>query len=89
MSYFVEDANAEWLGDFAPNAGIMGMYDDDNLPTSVKEFMENGVADEKLGRLIMADLYATGGKYPHILEIFQSAKSYPIILTDGLGYADE
>jgi len=87
MSYFIEDSEAEWLGDIASNYGIIAMHEDERLPKSVKEFLEEAVADESMVKQMLKDLKDLP-EYTYISDILSKAENFPIILTDGVGFAE-
>lgn len=81
MSYFLEDKNG-YLGDFATNVGVMDMHRDKDIPKSFRKFLDNGIADEALGKQVVEDLVGMS-KYSYILPMLKKAK-FPVVLTDGL-----
>jgi hypothetical protein len=83
MSYFLEDGDGEYLGDLATNAGIVDMSED-NIPDSLKEFLEEGVAEEDLAKKIVKDL-KSHSKYGYVSDLLNKAKVFPVIITDGMG----
>ena len=81
MSFWIEDANGQWLGDLT-NFGATDIYEDPKAPDSLKEFMENGEADEELGEKIIEDLRDNDG-YGYIVKMLEGA-IFPVIVTDGV-----
>lgn len=82
MSYWLEDADKVWLGDFATNLGIVQLRD--GAPESLLRFLDEGEADEEL----IVDLTADLGDNHYITEILRGAKP-PVVITDGTGYAGD
>ncbi|GEM_PF-5026277 len=65
---------------------VAEMHDDPNLPPSLTEFLEGGIADEELGKRIIEECKGHE-KYGFFSEAFAAANGYPVKLWDGVGDA--
>lgn len=86
MSFFLEDANGEWLCDLT-NFAITDIYDDPDAPESLKKFMGDGEADNELGNQVIQDI-TDDSEYAYIKEALMEA-IFPVIVTDGMTSDDE
>lgn len=75
----MEDANEEWLGDFATNFGI-GTLRDFALP-SLTRFLDEGEADEDLVEKIIEEVEGVSD-LQYIGQMLRRAKP-PVFVTDG------
>lgn len=85
MGYWLEDANEEWLGDFATNKGIVDLRDA-GLPSLV-EFLDAGEANAELIERVIEDVQENP-LLSYMVEMLEGAEP-PIFITDGCGSVGE
>jgi len=79
VSYWLEDADEKYLGDFATNFGIIELGE--SGPEPLREFLQAGRADaELMQRVIEATKDDPDLRY--IAKMLRKAKP-PVIVTDG------
>lgn len=85
MGYWLEDADGEWLGDFATNKGIVEMRKFG--VSALNEFLDVGEASEELAKQIVVETK----KLPELKYVGEmlSGASAPVFVTDGGGKAEE
>lgn len=79
MSYWLEDAQGEWLGDFATNRGVLDLQ----WVPALKEFLERGEADEELVAKIV-EACQDRADLRYIADMLRDAEA-PVYVTDGVG----
>ena len=78
MTYWLEDKNGEWVGDFATNKGIIELRD--GAPDSLVKMLDDGTADEKL----VDEIVQASGTPEYVVELLTDAEA-PLFITDGCG----
>jgi len=81
MSFWMEDAAGEWVGDFASNRGLEDIRNA-GYP-GLKQFLEAGEADTDLAHRIIEEL-ATDPELAYIAEMLSTGTA-PFYITDGVG----
>jgi hypothetical protein len=85
MGYWLEDADGEWLGDFATNKGIVELRE--GAGSALLEFLDDGEADSELLEKVIEGV-AEKKSTRYVAEMLRGAKT-PVFITDGCGDADE
>jgi len=85
MSYWLEDADEKWLGDFATNKGIIELRE--GAGESLLTFLHEGEADVELVELVIEET-ADRTETKYIAKMLRDVKA-PVFITDGSGHENQ
>jgi len=82
VSYWLEDADGKWLGDFATNKGIIEMRE--KAGSALLEFLDEGEADAELVEKVIDEVKGDS-ELSYVAKLLKKGDP-PVIITDGCGY---